>query len=138
MFQPHPNLAPEINARIAESELAGGIFVYDPGTGQALERSNILQVGKTLRITTKNHVYLLKKVTALRNDPDFLISGHPKYCPTPTPCYVSGSTWGSSMIKVGYVGRGMRLEVLLKWSADEEHYKTIITSEIQEIEESEK
>ncbi len=39
-----------------------------------------------------------------------LISGHPEFCPEPAEVRIHGSTWGGSMIKEKFVGRGMRLE----------------------------
>ena len=41
----NPNLTPEINAAIHESELMGGVFIKD------------LPVGKTLKVRTQNTVY---------------------------------------------------------------------------------
>jgi hypothetical protein len=39
-----------------------------------------------------------------------LISGHPEFCPHPILVRINGSTWGGSMIKRCYIGRGMHLE----------------------------
>jgi len=39
-----------------------------------------------------------------------LISGHPEYCPEPVLVAITGSSWGGSMLKSGFVGRGMHLE----------------------------
>ena len=38
------------------------------------------------------------------------ISGHPEYCPRPVHVKVRGSSWGGSMLKVAYLGRGMQME----------------------------
>jgi hypothetical protein len=32
------------------------------------------------------------------------------FCPEPTLVTIHGSTWGGSMIKADYIGRGMHLE----------------------------
>jgi len=57
-----------------------------------------------------------------------LISGHPEFCPEPVQVAIAGSTWGGSMLKLQYVGRGMHLEFR------HPHYATpIVTSPIQEI-----
>lgn len=152
MTQPHPNLSPEINAAIMESELVGGVYVYNPGFGAPIDPDKILKVGGKLKITTQNSVYILErvlddsKISEYKRGPDFLISGHPGYCPTPTPCYVSGSTWGGSMLKVGYVGRGMHLEVSIMVPVLEEPtgaelygyddtFKRLTTCRIREIQE---
>jgi hypothetical protein len=41
-----------------------------------------------------------------------LISGHPEYCPEPVLVAIAGSTWEGSMLKRGFVGRGMHLGFL--------------------------
>ena len=43
-------------------------------------------------------------------DGEALISGHPVFCPQPTRVYIHGSTWGGSMLKESFIGRGMHLE----------------------------
>ena len=59
-----------------------------------------------------------------------LISGHPQYCPEPILVVIAGSTWGGSMLKRRFVGRGMHLEF------HHPEYRTpIVTSSIQEIRE---
>jgi hypothetical protein len=59
-----------------------------------------------------------------------LISGHPQYCPTPTLVAIAGSTWGGSMLKRHFVGRGMHLEF-----CHPEYSTPIVTSRVQEIRE---
>ncbi len=56
-----------------------------------------------------------------------LISGHPKFCPHPTMVHIGGSSWGGSMLKIAYIGRGMHLEFV------HPSYQTITTSRIVEI-----
>lgn len=111
-FKPHPNLSDELNQSIVESELAGGAW---------LEK---MAVGKTLRIQTRNTLYLLTKTAD-----GYLLSGSAKYCPTPTKAYPHGSTWGGSMLKIMFVGIGMHLEIGIEGKG------TITTSEIQTVEE---
>ena len=121
----HPNLSNEINSAIAKSEIEGGVFLYDPKFGQP--DRNILPVGKKLKVQTQNTLYTIEK----RGEDDFYISGNAKYCPTPTKCWIQGSNFGGSMLKVGWVGRGMYLEY-----STEEYLKRgrmIITSCIQDI-----
>lgn len=114
MFQPHANLADEINHNIVQSEIDGGVFLSD------------LQPRTVLRIETQHHCY-----TALfLGDNQALIWGHPEFCPRPVPVAIAGSTWGGTMLKVRYVGRGMRLEF------HHPGYRTpIVTSPIREINE---
>ena len=109
----HPNLTPELNAAIAQSEIEGGVYL------------NNLKVGAVLHVKTENTLYVIEKV-----EDGYLISGHAKYCPTPLFAAIHGSTWGGSMLKVGFIGRGMRLEF-----SDPRYFNghTITTSVIEEI-----
>lgn len=80
-----------------------------------------------LEIETQHHCYtavLLKGCKAL-------IAGHPLFCPEPVLVTIDGSTWGGSMLKRRFVGRGMHLEF-----RHPEYRTPIITSPIQEIRES--
>lgn len=56
-----------------------------------------------------------------------LIWGHPQSCFDPVPVRIARSTWGGSMPKLRFIGRGMRLEFrhLL--------YRTILTARIVDI-----
>ena len=115
-FQAHPNLCQELNDVIAESELMGGVFIKD------------LPVGKTLKVRTQNTVYFIDRVS---EGPEGLtIQGHPRYCKEPVKAYILGSNFGGSMIKIGFVGRGMYMEF-----STENRRGTIVTSQIQEVEE---
>jgi hypothetical protein len=106
-------LTPEVNAAIIESEIDGGAFLRN------------LPAGKALKVTTKNRVYIIRKV-----GDDTLIQGHPEYCPVATKATIHGSTWGGSMIKIGFVGRGMHLEF-----STVDHPGAVTTSKIQNVEE---
>jgi hypothetical protein len=118
MFKPHPNLMPEVNAAIIESEIDGGAWIKD------------LPVGKTLKVTTRNTVYFIERVA--EGNEGLTIQGHPRYCPEPTPAHILGSTFGGSMLKIGFVGRGMHLEFSLN---NNEFRGSTITSQIQDVEE---
>ena len=94
MFAAHQNLSDQINANIIGSEIEGGVDLRN------------LPVECTLEVETRNRAYTL----VMRPDCHALISGHPTFCPEPVLVQINGSNWGGSMIKTGYVGRGMRLE----------------------------
>ena len=123
-MEQHPNLTPEINNAIRESELMGGVFIKD------------LPVGKTLKVRTQNTVYFIDRVS---EGPEGLtIQGHPRYCPEPVKAYILGSNFGGSMIKIGFVGRGMYMEFTLVTTGEPKqarYHGTIVTSQIQEVEE---
>jgi hypothetical protein len=112
MFSPHPNLADEVNRGIVQSEIEGGVFLND------------LPPSTVLEIQTMHHRY----TAVLLGGSEALISGHPEFCPEPVQVAIAGSTWGGSMLKLQYVGRGMHLEFRHPL------YPTpIVTSPIQEI-----
>jgi hypothetical protein len=93
-FQPHANLDVAINSHIVQSEIEGGVHLRDVLPGTVLE------------VTTQNRAYTI----LYKGWDQALISGHPVFCPEPIPVTIHGSTWGGSMIKTRYIGRGMRLE----------------------------
>lgn len=107
----HPNLSDEINRNIAQSEADGGVSLKS------------LAVGKALLVQTKNTLYRIEK----RGESEFYISGNQRFCPEPTKTSIHGSTWGGSMLKVGFVGIGMRLEFSV------EGHRAITTSVISSV-----
>jgi hypothetical protein len=114
MFRPHANLCAQVNHNIVQSEIEGGVFLSD------------LQPRTILQIQTQHHCY----TAVFLGDNQALIWGHPKFCPRPVPVSIAGSTWGGTMIKSRFVGRGMRLEF------HHPAYSTpIVTSPIQAINE---
>lgn len=108
---PHPNLSDAINHNIVQSEIEGGVYLTD------------LPPGAVLAIQTQNRFYRLVSL----GDESALISGHPEFCPDPVEVRIQGSTWGGSMLKTKFVGRGMHLEF--------EHpvFHTVVTSQILDI-----
>jgi len=111
---PHPNLSDEINRGIVQSEIEGGVFLQD------------LPPDTVLEIQTQHHCY----TAVLLVDNSVLISGHPQYCPQPVVVAIAGSTWGGSLLKRRFVGRGMHLEF-----CHPEYQTPIITSRVKEIRE---
>jgi hypothetical protein len=108
---PHQNLNEWINHNIVQSEVEGGVYLRD------------LPLGAMIEVHTRNRCYHIVKRAA----DEAFISGHPDFCPHPVLVKVEGCNWGGSMLKRGFIGRGMRLEF--------RHpvYQTITTSPISEI-----
>ena len=112
MFDPHPNLADEVNRGIIQSEIEGGVFLTD------------LPPSTVLEIQTMHHCYK----AVLLGGSEALLSGHPEFCPEPVQVAISGSTGGGSMLKLQFVGRGMHLEF-----RHPQYPMPIVTSPIQDI-----
>jgi hypothetical protein len=113
LFVPHPNLDERVNRNICQSEIEGGVFLGN------------MEPGAVLVVETRNRMYLLE----CRGENQVLISGHPEFCPEPVRVDVHGSTWGGTMLKVHFIGRGMHLEF------SHPEFGIIHTSQIQEIRE---
>src|SRR5438094_5794492 len=92
-FRPHPNLDDGINRAICHSEIEGGVMLDE------------LPMGAAVEVETANNVYRVEN----RGDGEVLISGHPEFCPKPILVSFHGSTWGTPMIKVRFIGRGMAM-----------------------------
>jgi len=107
----HPNLSDSVNRNIIQSEIEGGVHLSD------------VRPGSVLAIQTTNRVYRM----VVLGDRTALLSGHPRFCPDPEEVRINGSTWGGSMLKMKFVGRGMHLEF--------EHpvHRTILTSRIIDV-----
>lgn len=95
-LRPHPNLSDQINRNIAQSEIDGGVFLED------------IPEEREVDIETQNRHY-----TLVKKEGKVFLMGHPLYCVFPTEIRLNGSTWGGSMLKVGFIGRGMNLKVVL-------------------------
>jgi hypothetical protein len=94
LFMPSPHLGDAVNRQIVQSEVEGGVHLGDVAPGTVLE------------IETQNRAYTILYQGMGRG----MISGHPVFCPEPVEVTIHGSTWGGSMLKARYIGRGMRLE----------------------------
>jgi hypothetical protein len=66
-----------------------------------------LDVGAIVEVVTGHHTYRLEN----RGGGAVLLSGHPVYCPEPELMWLHGSVNDSHVIKVWFIGRGMRLEL---------------------------
>ena len=93
-FQPHPNFDDAINRAICRSEMEGGVALDE------------LPLGAILDVATMNNLYRIEN----RGDGEVLISGHPDICPAPVLVSFHGSTWGTAMLKMGFIGREMSME----------------------------
>jgi hypothetical protein len=109
-FEANPHLADAVNGNIIGSEIEGGVFLPD------------LPPGSLLSVQTRSRVYEM----VILEEGQALISGHPEFCPEPTEVHIQGSTWGGSMLKMKFLGRGMHLEF-------DHPAGRIITSRILEI-----
>ena len=112
VFKPHPNLSDVVNHNIVQSEIKGGVALND------------LVPETKLVIHTEHSCYTVSVIGNGR----VLISGHPQYCPQPILVKIEGSTWGGSMMKLRYIGRGMCLEF-----RHPDYRAPIVTSRIQTI-----
>jgi len=93
-FRPHPNFDDAINRAICQSEMEGGVGLDE------------LPVGTILDVATANNLYRVEN----RGDGEVLISGHPEICPVPVLVNFHGSTWGTAMLKMRFIGREMSME----------------------------
>ena len=84
-----------------------------------------LPVGAVLEVETAHHTYRIEN----RGDGKVLIAGHPEYCPEPVLVDLHGSIGEGSMLKMWFLGPGMRMEF--------QHPKcgVVWTSRIREIRE---
>jgi len=114
LFRPHVNLSDDINRNIVQSEVEGGIHLRD------------LSPGTVLEVRTQNRAYTI----LYKGWDQALISGHPVFCPKPVPVTIHGSTWGGSMLKSRYIGRGMRLEF---GHPDFEPIRTSVILDVREV-----
>lgn len=103
-------LAGGVRERIVRSEAEGGL------------RLGALKNGARVFVQTVNRIYQLQILNG-----QTWISGHPEFCPQPVPVSVRGSSWGGSMLKVAYLGRGMYMEFY------HPKYSTVTTSRIVSI-----
>ena len=111
-FVPLDNVSDDINFNMMQSEKDGGIWARD------------ISEGETIHVQTQNTLYSITN----RADCDFLqMKGHVEYCPDWVQVLIHGSTWGGAMLKVGFIGVGMNLEVTIQG------HGVITTSEIKSV-----
>ncbi len=93
-FRPHANLDDAINRAICKSEIDGGVALDE------------LAIGAVLDVQTANTLYTIEN----RGGGEVLISGHAEICPQPILVHLHGSTWGTPMLKLRFIGRDMSME----------------------------
>jgi hypothetical protein len=111
LVAPSPYFSDVVNSNIVKCEIEGGVHLRDVLPGTVIE------------VETENRAYTIRYEGSGRA----FISGHPVFCPVPTLVTIHGSTWGGSMIKSDYIGRGMHLEF------GHPAYQPITTSMILEV-----
>ena len=111
LFSGSSSFAREVTRGIVRSEIEGGVYLTE------------IQEGEALEVQTENRSYRIE----LRDGRAAYISGHPVFCPEPTHVSIRGSSWGGSMLKLAFIGRGMHLEF------QHPTYRTITTSRILDV-----
>lgn len=106
-----PYFSDRVNHNVVESEILGGVNLRDVPPDTVLE------------VQTQNHTYTIVH----KGWGQALISGHPEFCPDPVLVQIHGSTWGGSLLKQSYIGRGMHLEFR------HPEFLPIVTSRILEV-----
>lgn len=96
LYQLNPHFSETVNHNIIQSEIDGGVYLRDVPCGAVLEIQT--------RDWDCTMIYCGER--------EALVTGHPRLCPEWVRVYVSGSTWGGSMLKEAFIGRGMHLEFL--------------------------
>jgi len=108
---PHRHLDEAINGGMVRSEIEGGVCL------------DLLPDGAELEVETENHCYRLR----VCGRGHALISGHPRLCPEPVLVKIHGSSWGGSLLRRTFIGRGLQLEFR------HPEFLTVLTSPIVEI-----
>lgn len=104
-------IEPNLLARIEAQENKDGIDLRE------------LPVGAKVTVETQNSTYSLEKL------PDNLYSLQGgKRWQTPTRVFISGSTYGGSLLKIGWLGDGMNMEI-----HQESDRKCVVTSAITNL-----
>ena len=107
-------LSDEINARLKKSAADGGVYLKN------------LKAGDVVTVETRNSTYVI--AVADPKERDVVISGG-RFFTEPTKVSINGSTWGGSMLKIGFIGNGMALEIVAPTVSDHR----ITTSFIENI-----
>lgn len=104
----HPNLSDDINRKIDSQNQDTGVFIKN------------LPKGTFVQVQTQNSTYIFECL----GGSNIAIQGNGRYFNDRTEGALAGSTWGGSMLKMGWVGVGMHMEVWTQATG------TVTTSEI--------
>ena len=111
LFETSPHFTDELNRDIIRSEIEGGVYLRD------------LRRGDVLHIETEDWLCILQYC----GEDEALVTGHRRICPHPVLVQIAGSTWGGSMLKQHFIGRGMHLEF------NHPNHGRVVTASIIEI-----
>lgn len=95
-----------------------GFAAAASGPGVALRS---LEPLTELKVQTRNTCYRI----VISRDADILIQGG-TFFPDPTPAHVEGASLGGNLLKVGWIGVGLRMEILA-------HGRRIVTTAVRSI-----
>jgi hypothetical protein len=96
----HPGekyIDPRLLALIKKSEKDGGIFLNDVPKRALVE------------VQTNNSIYTIAIIDVKKAE--VIVKGNNKHLATPKTCFLLGSTYGGSMLKLGWIGVDMHLQV---------------------------
>ena len=102
---PNPHLGERENHNIIQSEIEGGVYLWD------------LPIDGQLEIQTQNRAYVLVK----EHDGNVLLSGHPEFCPSPTvPVQPELESERSPLVSIPPFGRGFSRHrgLPIRWSLE--------------------
>lgn len=111
------HLHPTIVSNLEKLEKEGGITI------------NKLKPGSKIVAKTRNTEYILEIIDPTKDI--VLISGNQRFCPFPVRARLNGSTWGGSMIKIGFIGKDMHMEVVVL-NSDDSYHSHFTTTAVQE------
>ena len=96
------------NSKYHESVPVGSIpsAAFQPECEDEGVAMDELSVGAMVEVETGHHTYRVEN----RGGGKVLISGHPVYCPEPVLVDLHGSIGGATMIKMWFIGRGLKME----------------------------
>jgi len=97
----------------------------DIGPAQEGIAMDELPVGAVVDVETGSHTYRLENC----GEGKVLIAGHPLYCPEPLLVDLHGSVGGEPMLKMSYIGRGMKM------AFQHPRFGVVLTSRVRAIRE---
>jgi hypothetical protein len=111
VFIPHPGFSAEVNRNIVQSEMEGGIHLDQLSEGAVLDVERSIIGTRSSAAPQAKHSSQVTPTTTLN------------LC----RYIIADSTWGGSMLKMRFIGRGMHIEFC------HPIYHTITTSRVVDI-----